>query len=212
MEKDTGRKMTDLKGILDDTQSEKQHLLDVLRDGKEYKKLLRNYFNLSHSLFDKCKRQKSLFQPNSTYPTLMREDPQFKLFGTTKNSYIWCNSSDSNAVGFAIFVWCSILFSFITTLIVLVNDDIGVVNATLIILLILLALWSHAKTMLSDPGAIPPNAMPLVEDSELGQILCGRCECYKAPFSHHGMFILNEFLIVYPFIHYHRSRLKEMYL
>jgi hypothetical protein len=42
--------MTYLKRILDDTQREKEYLVDDVRDRVENS--LRDYYNLSHSLFD----------------------------------------------------------------------------------------------------------------------------------------------------------------
>ena len=49
--------------------------------------------------------------------------------------------------------------------------------------LAVLGLWAHARTMCSDPGAVPADARPLGDDGE--ETLCGRCDGFKPPRSHH---------------------------
>ena len=53
--------------------------------------------------------------------------------------------------------------------------------------LTLLSLWAHLKTMLSNPGAVPRSARPLPAAREAGipETICGRCDAYKPPRSHH---------------------------
>ena len=58
-------------------------------------------------------------------------------------------------------------------------------------------MWSHITCMLSDPGAVPPNARPLSFDVDVEgegegfsscgheHVTCGLCDSYKPPFSHH---------------------------
>ena len=50
-----------------------------------------------------------------------------------------------------------------------------------------LALWSHIKTMLTNPGTIPFNAEPVLADQDRTQVCCEKCQCYKPPRAHHGM-------------------------
>lgn len=46
-----------------------------------------------------------------------------------------------------------------------------------------LALWSHVKTMLTDPGAVPHDAQPINSDFNPG--FCFRCEAYKPKTAYH---------------------------
>lgn len=54
-------------------------------------------------------------------------------------------------------------------------------------LLTALCLWAHVKTMLTDPGAVPRSARPLpsARDAGIPETICGRCDAYKPPRSHH---------------------------
>jgi len=57
---------------------------------------------------------------------------------------------------------------------------IGVYNV-----LVTLSLVSHARTMLSDPGAVAADARALSSSDEATETICGRCDAYKPPHSHH---------------------------
>ncbi len=57
-------------------------------------------------------------------------------------------------------------------------------NAIIYTVLTVMAVWCHLKTMLSEPGVVPREALPLRDESEDGaaaanHTLCGRCESYK---------------------------------
>jgi hypothetical protein len=124
--------------------------------------------------------------------SLQQNSPNRSLCGTNIDDYIWCNSSDTSAIGFATLVWIIIIFSMILTITIAAKGDMLVWNAIFISLLVGMSLWCHAKTMFSDPGAVPANAMPLSRDSELGQILCGRY-CNNVKFN--DTFIMLIFII-----------------
>jgi hypothetical protein len=109
-----------------------------------------------------------------------------KWFGTQDDAVFWLNTTDSAGLGFSSFVLCSIAYAGAVTILVVIEGDMAVYNATIILFLVFMSLWSQLRTMMSDPGAVPPNAHPLLRDNEDGQIVCGRCECYKPPSSHHG--------------------------
>ena len=56
-------------------------------------------------------------------------------------------------------------------------------------MLVGMAYWSHLRAMLTNPGAVPPNAMP-PEDapsaSTSGPLpMCDKCRAYKPPHAHH---------------------------
>lgn len=117
----------------------------------------------------------------------MISDSPKKWFGTQNDSVFWLNTSDTAGLGFASFVWFMILYAASVTILVVIEGDMAVYNGAVILFLVVMALWSHIRTMMADPGAVPSNAHPLAQDAETGQIVCGRCECYKPPYSHHGI-------------------------
>jgi hypothetical protein len=111
------------------------------------------------------------------------------ICGTSDSSYIWCNSTDNTGIIFAAIVWGAILFAGGVCIAILIEKEITVYNAAIILSLIFLSLWAHLKTMLGDPGAVPMNACPLQlgdERSTMNISMCGRCDGYKPPRSHHG--------------------------
>lgn len=114
-----------------------------------------------------------------------------KLCGTAEGSYIWCNSTDNTGMLFAGIVWLNILFAAAVCLVVLIEGEMQTYNAVVILVLVFLSLWAHLKTMLGDPGAVPSNAYPLqaadAERSNMNIAMCGRCDGFKPPGSHHGI-------------------------
>ena len=109
-----------------------------------------------------------------------------KLFVTDDESRIWLNTTECTGICFALCVWLTTLFAAAVTILVVIEGEMAVYNGAIILTLVVLALWSHLRTMMADPGAVPANAHPLVHDIEISQIVCGRCECYKPLHSHHG--------------------------
>jgi hypothetical protein len=63
------------------------------------------------------------------------------------------------------------------------EGEFPAINAVVFSILCFLSLWSHAKTMFSDPGAIPADAQPFQHEIEAGVpiTMCGRCDAYKPP-------------------------------
>ena len=128
----------------------------------------------------------------------MEHSRRRKLCGTSEGSSIWCNSTDGTGMIFAGVVWLIILFAGAVCLLVLIKGEMVAYNGVVILVLIFLSLWAHLKTMLGDPGAVPTNACPLslneTERSAMGVAMCGRCDGFKPPGSHHGngLIIANE--------------------
>lgn len=85
-----------------------------------------------------------------------------------------------------ILVWVVFIFALVISTIVTREGIILIVHGYIISGLVFLALWSHLKTMLTNPGTIPANAQPASDDSHRGRIRCGKCKCYKPPQAHHG--------------------------
>ena len=123
----------------------------------------------------------------------LTQPPKKKLCGTNGDSYFWCSTSDVTGIFFATFVWTMILYAATVTLLVVMEGEMAVYNAAIILTLVVMALWSHLRTVMSDPGVIPLNAHPLAKDSAAEVIVCGRCECYRPPHSHHGKVGLSTF-------------------
>lgn len=113
-----------------------------------------------------------------------------KFCGTTEGSYMWCNSTDTTGIVFAAVVWANILFAGAICILVVLKGEMAIYSAAIILTLIVLSLWAHLKTMLGDPGGVPSNAYPIqqadTERSNMNIAMCGRCDGYKPPGSHHG--------------------------
>ena len=75
-------------------------------------------------------------------------------------------------------------------MVVVLKGEMATYNAIVILALIVLSLTAHLKTMLGDPGAVPSNAYPIQhgtsERSNMHISMCGRCDGFKPPGSHHG--------------------------
>ena len=48
-----------------------------------------------------------------------------------------------------------------------------------------LALASHSKTMFTDPGSVPPSAVPLPTSQCLTHHMCSHCQTFKPTIAHH---------------------------
>lgn len=107
--------------------------------------------------------------------------------GTHEGHRLWCNSVDSTGIIFASIVWVFMLYAWTTLIYVYAVGEFDLTNFAVISTLIFMALWAHLKTMLSDPGAVPSNAHPTTKDMASGLTIsmCGRCDGYKPPMSHH---------------------------
>ena len=84
-------------------------------------------------------------------------------------------------------VWLLMLYSAVTVTLLTVTEGIPVGLGMLYNLLCVMALASHAKTSLTDPGSVPIQAIPserqrLMKDSHS---MCGQCQTFKPPMSHH---------------------------
>ena len=86
-------------------------------------------------------------------------------------------------------VWALIIFSSIVVTLHVLSPSFGLASlagashALLFNGVAVLALLSHARTMLSNPGAVPPNARP-VEPSGWGS-MCFKCNAIKPARAHH---------------------------
>jgi palmitoyltransferase ZDHHC3/7/25 len=105
--------------------------------------------------------------------------------GTKEGDDMWLNLKDPPGLVMAMIVWLLMLYCDFVVVFIAVEYGwwgdwvIGVYNFFLI-----MALWSHYKTMVTDPGSVPCKAFALATTRDADTI-CGRCDAYKPPYSHH---------------------------
>jgi hypothetical protein len=81
-------------------------------------------------------------------------------FGTSHEDGIWCNRSDKGGLLMAGTVWLLVVYSALTVTLLATNNHLPYMISALQSTICALTLASHIKCMLSDPGAIPPSAVP----------------------------------------------------
>ena len=83
----------------------------------------------------------------------------------------------------AVLVWVLISYSSITMTLLACTRGIPVYLAMGYNVLAALAMASHVKTTLSDPGAVPAAAVPTEAQRASGQKLsmCSQCQTFKPP-------------------------------
>ncbi|KAL7521880.1 hypothetical protein ACHAWX_006572 [Stephanocyclus meneghinianus] len=116
------------------------------------------------------------------------------LIGTVSESCtveIQCLSIHVHHVLFQFFIYCSIsvatAYSGITITLLAEAGRLSRTLAMLYCTVCALALASHAKTMFTDPGAIPQCAVPVNSAGRRNEVhaMCSTCRSYKPPGSHH---------------------------
>mmetsp|Transcript_30964 Transcript_30964/g.64728 ORF Transcript_30964/g.64728 Transcript_30964/m.64728 type:complete len:336 (+) Transcript_30964:410-1417(+) len=108
-------------------------------------------------------------------------------FGTEEGDGIWLNRNDPPGALMAVIVWVLLAYSGITVALLAESDHLSHILAMIYLTICALALASHAKTMFSDPGAIPQCAVPV--DSAARRLeahtMCSTCRSFKPPGTHH---------------------------
>ena len=122
------------------------------------------------------------------YEDTFNDEPWECTFGTTDMDGIWVNLNDKIGSIMSSLVWVLISYSVVTVTLLAqhhrLSGHISVIYGTICAL----ALASHAKTMFTDPGSIPNDAVPLAVLFEQGittHAMCSHCQTYKPPKSHH---------------------------
>lgn len=106
--------------------------------------------------------------------------------GTHEQHSCWINLADRTGLICSGLVVVFLAYSTVVVALGLWNGAIHEVNGILLLCLCGLSIWCHLKTMYSDPGAVPRNAHPLPNDVNSSTLsICGRCDAYKPPGSHH---------------------------
>jgi len=116
-------------------------------------------------------------------------DDDIHIFGTEEGKHrIWLNTTEASGISFAVLV-CLIFFFLAAVVVYFTIFDfwdcvLGSINGILLVF----AAWSYLKSMITDPGSIPLNAKPLLTFGESSPLIpvCGVCECFKPPKTHHG--------------------------
>jgi len=108
-------------------------------------------------------------------------------FGTNEEAGIWMNSGDQAGTIMAALVWLLMIYSAMTVTSLTITEGIPPILGMIYTLLVGLALSSHAKTSLTDPGSVPKNAVPMESQrrDSTSHSMCGQCQTFKPPMSHH---------------------------
>ena len=113
--------------------------------------------------------------------------------GTAETDRLWCNWSDGCGVVCAVITWLLLLFAeYALVFKVLVPWKGPMAAGTLLhgaifTGLVSLAITSHVKAMMTNPGAVPSNAIPVGYSSERPEPyrMCRKCNAFKPPRAHH---------------------------
>lgn len=115
------------------------------------------------------------------------DEPLSFRCGTHETNGVWCNSSDQAGSIMSSTVWVLMLYSCITVTLLTVTEGIPAFLGMIYTVLCFLALASHAKTSLTDPGSVPLQAIPSERQrlTKETHSMCGQCQTFKPPHSHH---------------------------
>lgn len=134
-----------------------------------------------------------------------RDTKNVQCCGTKEGSSFWWNATDNVGIVFAGVVWVNILFA-LTTVILMYTDPytntatnakeedgkknihlISNVDFLICCISLFMVSWCHLATCFGDPGSVPWNAHPTKIDRISGtkMSICGHCDSYKPPGSHH---------------------------
>jgi len=122
--------------------------------------------------------------------------------GTQDEHGIWLNRHDPAGTMMAMVVWFLIGYSAMTMTFLAQTGGIPTLWAELYAVLAALALAAHAKTSITDPGAVPASAVPTEQqrrhvqnnnnnnsnsnsNSNCKLSMCSQCQTFKPPQSHH---------------------------
>jgi hypothetical protein len=117
------------------------------------------------------------------------DQPHGCSIGTSEEDGIWMNRSDGAGCVMAGMVWFLFIYSAITVTFLAETGGIRGSFSMLYVTLTSLALASHAKTQLTDPGTVTSSAQPIEAHRKMDPnapfTMCSQCQSYKPPFSHH---------------------------
>mmetsp|Transcript_11294 Transcript_11294/g.15821 ORF Transcript_11294/g.15821 Transcript_11294/m.15821 type:complete len:408 (+) Transcript_11294:257-1480(+) len=107
--------------------------------------------------------------------------------GTNEEAGTWMNSGDQAGTIMAALVWLLMIYSAATVTLLSLTGGIPVSIGMIYCVLVMMALASHAKTSLTDPGSVPRAAVPveMQRQAQQSHSMCGQCQTFKPPQSHH---------------------------
>ncbi|CAM9554019.1 unnamed protein product [Chrysoparadoxa australica] len=126
-----------------------------------------------------------------------RGDPkathQGQLCGTAEGVRVWCIKTSVAGIILVTLVWLALgggvcLAAWVSWTAQGLPPHQQWVHTALYTLLSAMALWSHARTAFSDPGAVPKGAQPILDTDaveEMKQPRCSACDAFKPPRAHH---------------------------
>jgi hypothetical protein len=122
------------------------------------------------------------------YEDTFNDEPWECTFGTSDQDGIWVNCSDKVGQIMSSMVWVLISYSVLTISFLAHHQSLPNSVAMGYGTICALALASHVKTMFTDPGSIPREAVPraiLFKQGITTHAMCSHCQTYKPPNSHH---------------------------
>jgi len=107
--------------------------------------------------------------------------------GTSDDHGVWMNQSDPAGTIMSCLVWFLMGYSALTMTFLAQTGGIPVWASVVYGVLSSLALATHAKTSLTDPGSVPASAVPTEAQRRQHTKLsmCSQCQTFKPPGSHH---------------------------
>eukprot|EP00546_Thalassionema_frauenfeldii_P011626 CAMPEP_0178925556 /NCGR_PEP_ID=MMETSP0786-20121207/17983_1 /TAXON_ID=186022 /ORGANISM="Thalassionema frauenfeldii, Strain CCMP 1798" /LENGTH=371 /DNA_ID=CAMNT_0020600461 /DNA_START=199 /DNA_END=1311 /DNA_ORIENTATION=+ len=114
-------------------------------------------------------------------------EPWSCSFGTSEENGVWMNSGDQAGSVMAALVWLLMLYSIVTVTLLEATDGIPIAAGMIYCILCTMALASHAKCSLTDPGSVPRAAVPCESQrqTQTSHAMCGQCQTFKPLLSHH---------------------------
>lgn len=116
---------------------------------------------------------------------------------TSEDTLLWCNRTDALGLVCAPFVLCIFIFATLAVYLFYQQNYLSSRETLILGVLLIMSVWCHIKVMFSDPGAVPKMAKPIPRDQHLPHVMCGRCDSYKPPLSHHGNWLGLVSLIIF---------------
>lgn len=122
------------------------------------------------------------------YEDTFNDEPWECTFGTSDQDGVWVNCGDKVGQIMSSMVWVLISYSTLTIALLAHNQNLPKSIAMTYASICALSLAAHSKTMFTDPGSIPREAVPraiLFQQGITTHAMCSHCQTYKPPNSHH---------------------------
>lgn len=126
--------------------------------------------------------------PFDYYEDTFNDEAWECTFGTSGQDGVWVNCGDQVGQIMSTTVWILMSYSVLTIMLLANHQNLPNTIAMAYGTVCALALASHAKTMFTDPGSIPAEAVPratLFKQGVTTHSMCSHCQVYKPPNSHH---------------------------